>query len=284
MVSVPKIGNQIVQSFLSRNAYAYNERGDKEMVKLFIDPGHGGTDTGAVGNGLREKDLTLAIALRIRDLLEGYQNVDVRLSRENDSTLSLTQRTDMANNWGADYFISIHINAGGGTGFESYIYISASQNSVNYQNIIHAEIMKLLNIVDRGKKSANFHVVRETNMPAILTENGFIDNPQDAERLKQSSFLDLIAQGHVNGLVQVFGLTEITKTIYFYTGGYSGDNLAKIHNFLLDNSWWYKPSRNANNGSMMFTIGAFTTGTENAIKMENFLKVNNYWYMIQDEV
>lgn len=254
------------------------------MVKLFIDPGHGGTDTGAVGNGLREKDLTLAIALRIRDLLEGYQNVDVRLSRENDSTLSLTQRTDMANNWGADYFISIHINAGGGTGFESYIYTSASQNSVNYQNIIHSEIMKLLNIVDRGKKSANFHVVRETNMPALLTENGFIDNPQDAEKLKQTSFLDLIAQGHVNGLIQVFGLTQIAKTIYFYTGGYSGDNLVKIHKFLLDNNWWYKPSRNADNGSMMFTIGAFTTGTENAIKMENFLKENNYWYMIQDAV
>ncbi|WP_060210477.1 glucosaminidase domain-containing protein [Sporosarcina koreensis] len=90
------------------------------MIKIFIDPGHGGTDPGATGNGLKEKDLTLAISKRIESLLKGYDGVQVRLSRTSDQTLSLKQRTDMANNWGANYLLSVHINAGGGKGYEDF--------------------------------------------------------------------------------------------------------------------------------------------------------------------
>ena len=97
------------------------------MTKIFIDPGHGGTDPGAVGNGLQEKNLTLSIATQIRDMLVSeYENVEVRMSRTGDTTLSLTERTNMANSWGADYFLSVHINAGGGTGFESFIHTTKS--------------------------------------------------------------------------------------------------------------------------------------------------------------
>ncbi|WP_158318854.1 N-acetylmuramoyl-L-alanine amidase [Robertmurraya kyonggiensis] len=103
------------------------------------------------------------------------------------------------------------------------IYPSASQDSVNYQNTLYPEIVNQTGFIDRGKKRADFHVVRETTMPAILTENGFVDNTVEAEKLKQSSFLDQIAQGHVNGLVEIFGLKKILKKIYFYTGGYSGE-------------------------------------------------------------
>lgn len=103
------------------------------MVKIFIDPGHGGTDPGASANGLQEKQLTLQIALALRNiLLNEYQNVTVQLSRTSDQTVSLTQRTNAANSWGADYFLSIHINAGGGTGFEDYIY-----PGVGAQNNLH---------------------------------------------------------------------------------------------------------------------------------------------------
>jgi len=84
------------------------------MICMFIDPGHGGSDPGAVANGLQEKNLTLDIALRLRDTLLGeYTGVEVRLSRETDTTVSLKQRVQMANSWGTDYFLSIHINAGG---------------------------------------------------------------------------------------------------------------------------------------------------------------------------
>ena len=178
------------------------------MVKIFLDPGHGGRDPGAVGNGLQEKDLTLKIALKIRDMLVGYEDVRVNLTRTQDVTLSLKQRTDLANAWGADYLISIHINAGGGTGFETFIYPGTGGATVANQNVIHGKIMEQLDVRDRGKKAANLHMVRESRMPAILTENLFIDNKTDAAKLKQDSYIDKIALGHVNGLVAAFGLKK----------------------------------------------------------------------------
>lgn len=180
-----------------------------KIIKIFIDPGHGGRDPGAVANGLREKDLVLIIAKALKKYLEQYENVEVKLSREDDHFLTLKQRTDMANAWGATIFISIHVNAGGGIGFESFIWNgSVSAATISNQNVIHAEIMKQIGGRDRGKKRANFAVVRESRMPALLTEAAFIDNDQDAARLKDPGFLDSLALGHANGIVKVFGLKK----------------------------------------------------------------------------
>src|SRR5690625_4888744 len=115
------------------------------MVKLYLDVGHGGNDPGAGGNGLKEKDLTLSISKKINSLLGEYDGVTVKMSRSTDKTLSLKQRTDEANSWGADLLLSIHINAGGGTGFESFIYNgTVYSNTVKYHGVIHDEIMKVL--------------------------------------------------------------------------------------------------------------------------------------------
>ena len=178
------------------------------MVKIFVDPGHGGSDPGAVGNGLREKDITLQISKRIKDLLANYENTQVKLSRETDQTLSLKQRTDMANAWCADYLISVHINAGGGTGYEDHIYPNTGGITAANQNVIHEEIMKQVDLKDRGKKRSNFHMLRESKMPAMLSENGFIDSASDATNIKDAAFIERIAQGHVNGLERVFGLKK----------------------------------------------------------------------------
>src|SRR5699024_7641170 len=116
-----------------------------KMFKIFIDPGHGGSDSGATGNGLKEKDLTLKIAKAIKKHLENtYSNILIMMSRTTDKYLSLKERTDMANKWGADYFISVHINSftsSSANGFESYIHNSNSTAEDNrMQNIIHDEI------------------------------------------------------------------------------------------------------------------------------------------------
>src|SRR5699024_7368017 len=96
---------------------------NRKVVKIFIDPGHGGNDPGAQGHGLKEKDLTLDIANRIVKYLNQYQSVEIKMSRTTDKTVSLSERTKMANDWGADYFVSVHINSCcGATGFESYIH------------------------------------------------------------------------------------------------------------------------------------------------------------------
>src|SRR5690625_792260 len=203
------------------------------MVKIYLDPGHGGNDPGAVGNGLQEKNVTLAIATRVRDILVNeYSNATVKMSRTGDQTVELIDRTNDANAWGADYFLSIHINSGGGTGYEDYIHSGLSDNShtANLRNTIHAEVVKLINMRNRGKKKANFHVLRESVMPAMLTENGFIDTKADADKMKQNSWLDNVARGHVNGLAKALNLKK---------DGGNGGGSQKYVEVLVDSLWTY---------------------------------------------
>src|SRR5690606_18071023 len=146
---------------------------------------------------------------RIRRILETeYTGVQVRLTRETDTYLDLSQRAKLANQWGADFFLSIHVNAGGGNGWESYRYTSASTKAVAYQDAIHTAVIQAVGagVKDRGKKAANFAVLRETKMPALLTENMFIDHAQDAARLKDPAFREKLARGHVVGLEKALGL------------------------------------------------------------------------------
>ncbi|GAB3801982.1 sporulation-specific N-acetylmuramoyl-L-alanine amidase [Virgibacillus kimchii] len=181
-------------------------------MKLYLDPGHGGNDSGATGNGLMEKNVVLDISLKIRNLLNDYEGISVKMSRTNDKSVSLLARTNEANNWGADYFLSVHANAfnGSANGYEDFIHNSLGSNSqtAKLRDTIHAEIMKQVDFNNRGKKSANFHVLRETSMSAILTENGFIDHAGDAAKLKSDAYLNRIAQGHVNGLAKAFNLKK----------------------------------------------------------------------------
>ena len=182
-------------------------------MKIVLDAGHGGHDPGAVANGLKEKDLTLAIVKHIGRMLSEYENAEVHYTRTDDRYLSLEERAAIANKLKADLLISVHINAGGGTGFESYVYNgNVSQATIAYQNVIHQEILKAIgNVTDRGKKRANYAVLRETKMPAILTENLFIDNKTDAAKLKSEQFLLQVAYGHVIGLEKAFGLKKKAK-------------------------------------------------------------------------
>ena len=177
---------------------------------IYGDPGHGGKeqgvfDPGAVGNNLRECDLTLDICQRIKAHLESY-DVEFRIGPQG----SLFDRIKLANELKADFFLSIHINAGGGTGFESFVYTEASGVTHQFQDIIHGAIVSGFladqSIVDRGRKQANFYVLRETNMPAVLLECLFIDNEQDATLLGFGLFLDGLANEIAYGLVKALGL------------------------------------------------------------------------------
>src|SRR5699024_10896033 len=183
------------------------------MAKVIcLDAGHGGHDGGATANGLKEKDLTLDIAKRIQSKLKNY-NVKVIMTRTTDKFLSLTERTNIANRNKADLFLSVHINSSGGTGFESFIYNGSIQTATKgYQSTLHSAIMKQIDVKDRGKKSANFAVVRQSNMPAVLTETLFIDTKSDANKLKDSNFLNSVAQGPADGIVKQLGLKKSGKT------------------------------------------------------------------------
>lgn len=187
------------------------------MTKIFLDAGHGGKDSGAARNGLLEKNVVLDLAKRIETKLKQYKNVQVMQSRTTDVFLELSDRADKANEWGADAFISLHTNSAESAlakGFETFIYNGpVGSDTVAFQNVMHQEILKQIgpNVSDRGKKRANFAVVRETHMKAILGENLFLSNSSDAALLKTNSFLDRVAQGYVNGLEKFFGLIKETR-------------------------------------------------------------------------
>lgn len=196
------------------------------MKKVYLDAGHGGKDTGAVSNGLKEKDITLKIAKYTKDYLQKHYDVSIKMSRTGDTYPSLTQRTNEANKWGADLFVSIHINAGGGYGYEDYIYSGyVSYQTKKMQDIMNNEISVLFR-KNRGKKRKNLAVVRDTKMPAILTENGFIDNKEDANFLRKSSNLKKIGKSHAIGIAKSLGLTNKSKTKYVVVK--NGDTLSGI--------------------------------------------------------
>lgn len=182
------------------------------MVKIYLDGGHGGHDSGAAANGIKEKDVVLDICKRIEKGLQVYENVETLMTRSTDEFLSLQERTDKANNWGADVLLSVHVNSSTMTtarGFESYIYPKAGAGTVAFQNVMHQEIMKKLGATqDREKKQANFHMLRESNMKALLTENLFISNAADATLLKNDTFKQNVAEGHIVGLEKFLGLKK----------------------------------------------------------------------------
>ena len=170
--------------------------------KVFIDPGHGGDDNGASGvNNLLEKNINLSVSKKVFNLLKS-QGLDVLLSRDDDSTLSLNSRTNAANKWGANCYVSIHCNSfdGNSKGLETYSYTSKTNDLATY---IHNEILKSKSYTqNRGVKTANFYVLKNSNMRSCLVELAFIDNESDAKLLQenQNEFALAIAKGICNYL------------------------------------------------------------------------------------
>lgn len=187
------------------------------MKLLIIDPGHGGGDPGAVYKDNYEKKYNLELAKKIEAYLKNNYEVTVQLTRNSDADVSLDVRTDYANKEKADFYLSIHQNSGGGEGFESYVYNGVCSETKAIQNAIHAETAKVMQkykVRNRGEKQANFHVLRETKMPAVLLEVVFIDNEQNMALLKRSDFQDEAAKAIAVGTAKALSLTEVSKVLY----------------------------------------------------------------------
>ncbi|MEV2908987.1 N-acetylmuramoyl-L-alanine amidase [Paenibacillus larvae] len=178
------------------------------MSKLCLDFGHGGKDSGAVGHGMKEKDIVLDVGLRTHKILTNA-GIDVLLTRSDDTFVGLSDRARKANSWGADLFVSLHNNSGGGYGFESFTYLKTDSKTDQYRAAIHDEVAPLFRR-DRGMKQANLAVLRETRMPACLLELGFIDNAEDAADLARDDFRDKLAVAIANGILKAFGMAPVS--------------------------------------------------------------------------
>jgi N-acetylmuramoyl-L-alanine amidase len=177
---------------------------------IVLDPGHGGYDSGASYHGLKEKDLNLSLALKVAACLSG---VKILLTRERDIYVSLADRVALSKRAEADLFISLHANAGGGRGFESFIYsgLGAKDPAVPMQQVIHGEMMKALNrweIVDRGPKRASFYVLKSNPRPALLIESLFLDNQREAQIWREPLFVETLAGGLAEGISIALGLKD----------------------------------------------------------------------------
>ncbi len=180
---------------------------------IVIDPGHGGSDSGAQHNGLTEKVLTLDISKRLRSLLiaRGWivkmtRTTDVDVYGPNASDRAeLQARCDVANAAGARMFISVHINSfttGELNGTTTYYY--KPQDRL-FAAAIQRHLMNTLATKDDGVRRENFYVVRHTAMPSVLVETAFISNPSDAAQMRQPAFLQNVALGIANGIREYAG-------------------------------------------------------------------------------
>lgn len=196
-----------------------NSSDDDAVVKnlIFIDAGHNysGYDKGARGNGLIEEEITWKIADKLRASLE-RNGFTVVMSREemtsdvaNTSVVdSLRKRCEMANSCKAELFISIHCNVGGGTGVETYCY-SETSNGYRLAQKVQSGIIKNTGMIDRKVKTANFAVIRDTTMPAVLVETGFLDKAEDAAILASDGGQTNIAEGIAVGVCEYLNIAYI---------------------------------------------------------------------------
>lgn len=199
------------------------------MFKIALDAGHGMYTAGkrclkAIDpNETREWWLNNRICKKIQQNLTAYEGYE--LLRVDDPTgktdVPLITRTNNANKWGADFYLSVHHNAhdpktigpngGTGCGIVAMIYTKASQKSKDYQKLIYNELIKTTGL--KGNRSTplvaqNLHVCRETNMPAVLVECGFMDSIYDTKIILTEEFADESATALVNSLVKIGNLTK----------------------------------------------------------------------------
>lgn len=185
------------------------------QVKVVIDPGHGGTDPGGVGTGLQEKNVVLDTSKRFKSLLDkdtadaaGGGTWATFLTRADDTFVSLAGRSQYSNSRDADRFMSIHSNAfgdPGANGTETFSLTNAG-NGAALRNLVQEEMIAAWGLTNRGNKTANFAVLRDTAAPAVLHELAFITNTRDAQKLASPEERQRAAIAHLKALQRHYNL------------------------------------------------------------------------------
>lgn len=185
-------------------------------IKIFIDQGHNPSNpnAGAEGNGYREQDIVFRIGILLYELFSQNPAFEVRLSRPTldvqlgtSNTTSLRERVRLANEWGADYFISLHTNASSqpsANGVEAFAFSEPSAAFSLGKDIVDS-ISAITGLNNRGMKTrSGLYVLRKTTMPSVLVELGFITNASDAYLMVNEP--ELFAEGIYNGTLKYLNL------------------------------------------------------------------------------
>lgn len=173
------------------------------VFKVVIDPGHGGKDNGATGaSGKYEKEFTLSLAKKVEELLKKEKEIQVFMTRTDDSDISQESRyrPKYANELNADLFISIHGNTFTDpevSGSETYYY---HKNSRDFAEVLHKHMVEATGFRDRGVKKQDFFVVKDTKMPAALIEVGYLTNSQNESKMHTDEFQSQVATAIVKSI------------------------------------------------------------------------------------
>ena len=180
------------------------------MKKVYIGVGHGGGDSGAVANGLKEKDLNLTTALECYAFLKGY--CDVRISRTTDADIWLDQRIKEINDFKPDLAVDVHHNAGGGDGAECYHTVNGGKGKTLANNILK-EVKKIGQNSRGAKTKVNvkgidyFGFIRDTVCPAVIVECAFLDNKADVKIVDTKTEQQKMGIAIAKGILKTLGIS-----------------------------------------------------------------------------
>lgn len=306
-----KIGDKvyIVEIYVSQNkmrmlrSYSSNSI-NRDYYKVFVDAGHGGSDPGASGFGEKEAKLNLEIAQKVADKLKS-KNIEVKMSRESDKYLGISERAKMANDYGADVFVSIHQNSASdenGYGIET-LYHPQKQNYKPLAVDVQNNIILQTNGKDRGPKDMrDLGVLRESNMPSSLVECGFLTNKKENEKLKDPEYQEKLAIGIANGIeiylknnmslgneeVTVINTGVVVNTDSLNVRSGYGTNypiIGKINKdekveIVESNNGWYKIKYNGNYGfvsAKYINLNPTEDKDDTTTDTEEWKDIQNHW-------
>ena len=190
-------------------------------MKIAIDAGHGINTAGkrTPDGSMREFEFNSVVAEYVREILSEYDGIETKFVHDPTGRrdIPLSERTDTANIWGADVYVSIHANAFGDdwndvNGIETFAYTTKPAEAVKLAIYVQSELVTKLLRKSRGVKYANFHVLRETKMTAILVECGFMTNREEVALLKTDAYRRKAAEAIVTGIARCYGLKKREKT------------------------------------------------------------------------
>lgn len=189
-------------------AYTLTHPAQSGDFVVVLDAGHGGDDPGAAVGEVYEKDINFAVALLVRERLEGQEGLTVRMTRTEDVFVSLSDRAAFANDEQADLFVSIHANAlENNTDYAGIMtfYHPKKLSSKKPAQLLQTAVCGETDGIDRGVRSEDYAVLRETDMPAVLVETGFMTCPEELARLTDSAYQQKLADGIARGILEYAG-------------------------------------------------------------------------------
>ncbi|MFD2657846.1 N-acetylmuramoyl-L-alanine amidase [Gracilibacillus thailandensis] len=194
---------QTSQALSTNNTVSSNSK-SLEGYNIVVDPGHGGTDPGAIGfNGVQEKDVVLPTSTKVIDHLRDA-GANVIVTRSGDYYVYLEDRARISNSYYTDAYISLHYDASFDISANGITTYFADMAEKELGDSIQSAMISQVDLQDRGVRQANYKVLMNTSAPSVLLELGFISNPHDLSVVQTANFQNDIAQGITNGLIHYF--------------------------------------------------------------------------------